>query len=80
MTYITPDAIQMEQEVKRHNAFIKLSAGWMPSQTYVPALQSAPPVPVQTIRQRTLPTRPRTQSPFDTDAKDMGPGGFIPLP
>jgi hypothetical protein len=79
MTYITPDDVQMAQEVKRFNTYKKLTAGWMPSDTYVPALQAAPAVPVQTIQQRTLPTRPRTQSPFNTDAKDMGPGGFIPL-
>lgn len=79
MTYITPDDIEVAQQVKRHNAYVKLSAGWMQSMTYVPALQSAPAVPVQTIQQRTLPTRPRTMSPFDTDAKDLGPGGFIPL-
>jgi hypothetical protein len=90
MTYITPDDIALQRDNDRYWAHLKLSARTVPSDPAFPpwlpgTIAAAPNLPYP-VNQYTLPTRNRappaasTTSPLQTDQRDMGPGGFIPLP
>lgn len=90
MTYVTPDDIHNSQVAKRLQSHLRLAPNLMPILSpldagYTGAMTAAPMMPLQNIPQYTLPTRAvpgrnaTSTSPMDTDSRDLGPGGFVPL-